>query len=193
MIIDTSAVPPVLFREPDAQSYDAAIASSQRCRMSATSFLEASIVLESRRGPAAGPTLNAYLEGRRPTLNRCHRGTGPSHPPCLATLWQGQPPSGPEVRRPLRLRAHRGQPCCSRATISRLPTSKLLDALKLRDWVTSRGTFVGALSAPPRQLTRLEEARASTRFGLEPCHPSGRGLEVVAGAGHAAPWGRLGR
>ena len=62
MIVDTSAVLSVLFGEPDAQHYDAAIARGQQRRMSAASFLEASIVLESRRGPEAGPTLDAYLE-----------------------------------------------------------------------------------------------------------------------------------
>ena len=164
--------------------------------MSAANFLEAAIVLESRAGRCRDTSLTSLLErgasstwSRSPLIKQAARRA-------WQTLRQRQPPSGPELRRLLRLRARRDlrkNPCCSRATISRLPTSKLLDALKLRDWVTSRGTFVGALSAPPRQLTRLEEARASTRCGLEPCHPSGRGLEVVAGAGHAAPWGRLGR
>ncbi len=62
MIVDTSAVLAILFGESEAQHCDKAIAEAPRCRMSAVSFLEAAIVLESRSGAAAGHELDAFLE-----------------------------------------------------------------------------------------------------------------------------------
>ena len=52
----------VLFDEEDSESYDEAIAQAASCRMSVVNFLEATIVLESRRGAAAGHELDAFLE-----------------------------------------------------------------------------------------------------------------------------------
>ena len=62
MIVDTSAVLAVLFGEPDAQRFDEAMVNAPRCRISAASFLEAGIVLESRSGPTAGRELDAFLQ-----------------------------------------------------------------------------------------------------------------------------------
>ena len=62
MIADTSAILAILFGESEAQRYDEAIATAPRCRMSAASFLEAAIVLESRSGTAAVHDLDAFLE-----------------------------------------------------------------------------------------------------------------------------------
>ncbi len=62
MIVDSSALLAVLFGEPDADQFDEAMAKSLRCRMSAVSFLEAAIVLESRSGAAAGHQLDAFVE-----------------------------------------------------------------------------------------------------------------------------------
>ena len=50
MVIDTSAFLTILQDEPDRPSFTKAIAAAVR-RTSAASFLESSIVLESRRGP----------------------------------------------------------------------------------------------------------------------------------------------
>ena len=61
MIVDTSAVLAILFGEPDAERYERAIAGASRCRMSVASFLEATIVLESRSGPASGHELDFFL------------------------------------------------------------------------------------------------------------------------------------
>ena len=52
----------VLFDEEDSELYDEAIAQADRCRMSVVNFLEATIVLESRRGTAAGHELDAFLK-----------------------------------------------------------------------------------------------------------------------------------
>ena len=62
MIVDTSAILAILFGEREARRCDEAIAQAPRCRMSAVSFLEAAIVLESRSGAEAGHELDAFLE-----------------------------------------------------------------------------------------------------------------------------------
>ncbi len=62
MILDTSAVLAILFREPDAARFARAITSAPTRRMSAATLLETSIVLESRSGPAAGYELDAFLQ-----------------------------------------------------------------------------------------------------------------------------------
>ena len=62
MIVDSSAVLAVLYREPDAARYEAAIAATAGCRMSVASVLEAAIVLEARGGAAAGHELDTFLQ-----------------------------------------------------------------------------------------------------------------------------------
>ena len=62
MIVDTSAVAAILFRESDAERYEEAIAAAPHCRMSVVNFAEAAMVLESRDGPARGESLAAFLE-----------------------------------------------------------------------------------------------------------------------------------
>ena len=61
MIVDTSAVLAVLFRESDAERYERAMVEAPRCRMSAASFLEVAMVLESRGGAAAGHELDVFI------------------------------------------------------------------------------------------------------------------------------------
>ena len=51
MILDTSALVAVLFGEPEADTYTRLIHNSDRCLMSAGSFLELSIVIERQTGP----------------------------------------------------------------------------------------------------------------------------------------------
>lgn len=62
MILDSSAVLAILLGEPDAAYYEKAIAVALACRMSAANLLEASIVVESRGGLAAGHELDVFLE-----------------------------------------------------------------------------------------------------------------------------------
>ena len=62
MIVDSSAVHAVLYREQDAARYETAIASATGCRMSVANVLEASIVLEARGGAAAGHELDTFLK-----------------------------------------------------------------------------------------------------------------------------------
>ena len=61
MIVDSSALLAVLYREQDAERYEKAIASAAHPRMSFANVLETSIVLESRGGAAAGGELDLFL------------------------------------------------------------------------------------------------------------------------------------
>ena len=61
MIVDSSAVLAVLYREADAARYETAIATAPNCRMSVINMLEAAIVVEARGGAAAGHELDAFL------------------------------------------------------------------------------------------------------------------------------------
>ena len=62
MIVDSSAVLAVLYREPDAERFETAIASAPNCRMSVANALEAYIVVEGRGGMAAGDALDRFLK-----------------------------------------------------------------------------------------------------------------------------------
>lgn len=62
MIVDTSAVLAVLFGEADARRFAEAIASAETCRMSAASFLEAAITVDSQAGAGAGRQLDAFVK-----------------------------------------------------------------------------------------------------------------------------------
>ncbi len=54
MIIDSSALIAILSNEPDAAQFAKAIQDATIRRLSAASFLETAIVIESRHGPAGG-------------------------------------------------------------------------------------------------------------------------------------------
>ena len=62
MIVDSSAVLAVLYRDPDAERFETAIASVPSSRMSVANALEASIVVEGRGGMAAGHALDLFLK-----------------------------------------------------------------------------------------------------------------------------------
>lgn len=65
MIVDTSAIATILLDEADAERYHEAIAEAQVSRMSVVGLLEATMVIEGRKGSEAGPELDAYLEVAR--------------------------------------------------------------------------------------------------------------------------------
>jgi ribonuclease VapC len=50
MIVDSSAMVAILLEEPEGHLLDLAIAKCEVCRMSATALLEASMVMQSRKG-----------------------------------------------------------------------------------------------------------------------------------------------
>jgi ribonuclease VapC len=61
MVLDTSAVIAVLFDEPERDELIRKIAADQRRLVSAATLLESSVVVESRRGEAAGRELDLFL------------------------------------------------------------------------------------------------------------------------------------
>jgi ribonuclease VapC len=50
MIVDTSAIVAILLEEPEGHLFDVAMVRSPNCRMSSATLLEASMILESRKG-----------------------------------------------------------------------------------------------------------------------------------------------
>ena len=61
MIVDSSAVIAILFDEPDREKITRAIGDDERRFMSAATLLEASIVVEAKRGEHAGRELDLLL------------------------------------------------------------------------------------------------------------------------------------
>lgn len=61
MILDTSALVAVLFREPEADAYIRLIHNADRCLISAGSFLELSVVIERQTRPEAGRQCDMFF------------------------------------------------------------------------------------------------------------------------------------
>jgi ribonuclease VapC len=61
VVIDTSAILAVLFDEPERRYYAEMIEADETRLVSAATFLEAALVIESRRGEAAGRELDLLL------------------------------------------------------------------------------------------------------------------------------------
>jgi len=65
VVIDSSTVLAILLQEPDAESYAQAISDDPTHLMSAFSFLEASVVIAARKGPAAVHELDLLIHRAR--------------------------------------------------------------------------------------------------------------------------------
>ena len=65
MIVDTSVVIAIIFGESDADVLARAISMAPSCRLSAGSFLEASILAESRSGDKGIRLLDSFLQESR--------------------------------------------------------------------------------------------------------------------------------
>ena len=61
MIVDTSAIVAILFNEDDAQIYAEAISRADSCRVSAATFVEAAIVVESQTKNNGSRQLDAFI------------------------------------------------------------------------------------------------------------------------------------
>lgn len=61
MIIDTSAIVAILFSEDDAQLYAEAISRADSCRLSAATFVETAIVVESQTRNNGSRQLDALV------------------------------------------------------------------------------------------------------------------------------------
>src|ERR1700732_11438 len=61
MIVDTSALLAVLFSEKGAEAYARAISEAEDCRISAATFVEVSIVVESQTGDAGSRQWDSFF------------------------------------------------------------------------------------------------------------------------------------
>jgi ribonuclease VapC len=61
MIVDTSAIVAILFNETDARIYAQAIARADTCRVSAATFVETAIVIESQTKDSGSRQLDAFF------------------------------------------------------------------------------------------------------------------------------------
>jgi ribonuclease VapC len=61
MVIDTSALAAIFFREPERDAFRAAIIAASTRLMSAATVLEAGIVIEGRKGGAAGREFDLFI------------------------------------------------------------------------------------------------------------------------------------
>lgn len=61
MIIDTSAVIAILFNEEDARIYAEAISKADICRLSAATFVEAAIVVETQTKNGGNRQFDAFI------------------------------------------------------------------------------------------------------------------------------------
>ena len=61
MIIDTSAMVAILYREPEAEAYTQLIHDADVCRISVASYLELSIVIENQLGPEGMRQAEAFF------------------------------------------------------------------------------------------------------------------------------------
>jgi ribonuclease VapC len=61
MVIDTSAILAIMQREPERRGFLDAIEAADSTRMSVASFVETSIVIESRYGPEGSRDLDRFI------------------------------------------------------------------------------------------------------------------------------------
>jgi ribonuclease VapC len=61
MIVDSSAMVAIIWAEPEAKPFIAAIVGSDRATISAANYLEASIVIDRDRSPAISARLDATI------------------------------------------------------------------------------------------------------------------------------------
>ncbi|MHB8731441.1 MAG: PIN domain-containing protein [bacterium] len=70
MIIDTSALLAILRDEPDASAYAEAIQGATSRRVSAVSFVEAAVVIDSGRDPVASRGFDELIRVVRVSVHR---------------------------------------------------------------------------------------------------------------------------
>jgi ribonuclease VapC len=61
MIVDTSAVLAILFEESDAELYARALTQADSCRMSAASFVEAAVVIDTQTKDKGSRQFDAFI------------------------------------------------------------------------------------------------------------------------------------
>ena len=61
MIIDTSAMVAILYREPEAEAFTQLIHDADECRISVASYVELSMVVENQLGPEGMRQAEAFF------------------------------------------------------------------------------------------------------------------------------------
>ena len=61
MIVDTSAIVAILYREPEAEAFARRIHDADECRISVASYVEISMVIESQLGPEGMRQAEAFF------------------------------------------------------------------------------------------------------------------------------------
>ena len=65
MIVDSSAILAILFREPGFEVFDSAMAKAPNCSISAANFVEVSVVIEPRGGDRGIREWDAFIRETR--------------------------------------------------------------------------------------------------------------------------------
>jgi ribonuclease VapC len=65
MVVDTSALIAILQDEPERRVFNEAIEAAETCAMSTASFLETSMIIESRYGPDGTRDLDLFISKAR--------------------------------------------------------------------------------------------------------------------------------
>ena len=68
MVVDTSALIAILQDEPERRVFNEAIEAAETCAMSTASFLETSMIIESRYGPDGTRDLDLFISKARITF-----------------------------------------------------------------------------------------------------------------------------
>ena len=68
MVIDTSALIAILQDEPERRAFNEALEAAETCAMSTASFVETSMIIESRYGPDGTRDLDLFLSKANITL-----------------------------------------------------------------------------------------------------------------------------
>ena len=92
MIVDTSALVAILYREPEAQAFIERIHAADVCRISVANYVELSMVIESQLGPDGMRQAEASFAAPASSSNRSPSSTA-NCPPGLPRLRQ-RPPQG---------------------------------------------------------------------------------------------------
>ena len=68
MVIDTSALVAILQDEPERRAFNEAIEAAENCSLSTASFVETSMIIESRYGPDGTRDLDLFISKAEITL-----------------------------------------------------------------------------------------------------------------------------
>ena len=98
MILDTSAILAILFKEADAPYFARKIAAALPCRMSVANLLEASIVIGGR-GESAESDLDRFVDTAEIELMPVTAEQVARAPRSVAAIRQGQPSRRAQLRR----------------------------------------------------------------------------------------------